>query len=367
MSDAGAGQTDHARSLRDAGIAAYCRREFAAAIPPLEELLRAQPRDVEARSVLGMAYCQLQRHGDAIRTLGEVLQVQPGNVDARLHLGISLAHSGRPDEARLQFNEVLRLQPGNTDARTWIESLNVSGAARQPLYQPAPPPKKMSGWGWLGLGRIGILVLVFLAVCCVSVVQGFQGFVEAQKFHQPQEMSYEEFVKKRPHEGWFRISHARLLVPSGVFQMKVRKGEKSGPVTSLCAPLASEEDPTRDEKHFVFVETEDPEIVATADEIRQLDERNQASEADAYVDKNLEKVFLKRTVEGVVQTGFKQTSLANAEELRTDPDTAPDFVVLAEGTRPDSSLSLLAMAGGTLGILIVLVPFGFWLRAQMRR
>ena len=126
---------------------------------------------------------------------------------------------------------------------------------------------------WLGGLRLAMFILAFVAVCCVGVVQGFQGLLEAQKFHKPEELTHQQFIKRRPHEGWFRIRNARLMVLGAVYEMKVRKGESTGPVTGVCAPLVPEDDPIQKEKHFVFVESEAPEIIAAASTLLTPDDQ----------------------------------------------------------------------------------------------
>jgi YaiO family outer membrane protein len=57
------------------------------------------------------------RHADALAKLDQLLRLQPGNVDARLNRGLSLLAMNRLDEAEAAFEAVLAAAPDYVDAR----------------------------------------------------------------------------------------------------------------------------------------------------------------------------------------------------------------------------------------------------------
>jgi len=102
QADAGGGQTRQPPVLDQARVQA------------LENIIRSDPKNAEARVQLGNAYFDAERYPDAITWYEDALKVDPKNVDASTDLGISYYYSNQADRALQQFDYSLKLDPKHT-------------------------------------------------------------------------------------------------------------------------------------------------------------------------------------------------------------------------------------------------------------
>lgn len=98
------------------GKAHFQKRDFPSAISDLNEVIRLDENNVEARLVLSQVLIQLGLLDEATVHLTDALGIDPENIQALLLRGRVYLLAEMPDEAMADFDEVLRLEPENTDA-----------------------------------------------------------------------------------------------------------------------------------------------------------------------------------------------------------------------------------------------------------
>ncbi len=115
-------------SSRDAdrfseGLHCYRSGQHDRAIRLLSDLLATDPRQVEARHVLGLSLRAVGRSTESVIQLRVVVGTQPKNAEAWSNLGVALREAGDPVGAReaLELSAVL----GRSDSQTWINLGNV--------------------------------------------------------------------------------------------------------------------------------------------------------------------------------------------------------------------------------------------------
>ncbi|WP_404424373.1 tetratricopeptide repeat protein [Nibricoccus sp. IMCC34717] len=77
------------------------------ALPGLEALARADPRNLEVWFLLGIGLVSVGRHADALPVLERVAKAAPKVADVHNNLGVALRHLGRVEEAERAFRQSL--------------------------------------------------------------------------------------------------------------------------------------------------------------------------------------------------------------------------------------------------------------------
>lgn len=94
-----------------------------------KKLLRASPRDSDARNLLGLLYIQERRFAEAAQQIRRAIATTPGVSQSHYNLGAALVGTGHPVEAAEQFTRSLELDPGNRTTELALSSaLNSAGA-----------------------------------------------------------------------------------------------------------------------------------------------------------------------------------------------------------------------------------------------
>jgi cytochrome c-type biogenesis protein CcmH/NrfG len=78
---------------------------------PLQDALRANPKDAAVLVKLGNLYYDHQAWPEAIRYYQQALDIRPGDPDVRTDMATAYYYSGFPDKAIDQFNQVLKKFP----------------------------------------------------------------------------------------------------------------------------------------------------------------------------------------------------------------------------------------------------------------
>jgi tetratricopeptide (TPR) repeat protein len=86
----------------------------------LEQAVKVQPQNAEARNLLGSAFAGLGRTTDAIDQFRLSLKAQPGYQNARYNLARALIKAGKLDEALAMFREVVAAYPQDAQARNGL-------------------------------------------------------------------------------------------------------------------------------------------------------------------------------------------------------------------------------------------------------
>src|SRR5882757_3023534 len=98
------------RLLQDA-LEMHRRGAVADAAARYAQILRFEPKNVDALCLLGLAYGQLKRPTDALDPLRKAIKVAPKHAAAHTFLGGVFKDLGRADDALASFNRAISHQP----------------------------------------------------------------------------------------------------------------------------------------------------------------------------------------------------------------------------------------------------------------
>lgn len=125
-----------------------------AAVSKLKQEVSANPQNAEAWALLGHAYFDINRYGEAIDAYKKSLELKPDNADVWTDLGVMYRRSGNPTEAVRAFNKAMEINPRHQQSRfnkgivlmhdlndpegaqqAWKELVNINPEARTPNGQ----------------------------------------------------------------------------------------------------------------------------------------------------------------------------------------------------------------------------------------
>jgi tetratricopeptide (TPR) repeat protein len=90
--------------------------KYAAAVAPLEAMVRKRPNDSEALLALGICYSQTGKPAEAVAVLQKHVALAPRSSDGRAVLGIVLLAMGRVLEAKPELEQAVRLDSSQAEA-----------------------------------------------------------------------------------------------------------------------------------------------------------------------------------------------------------------------------------------------------------
>jgi hypothetical protein len=195
------------------------------------------------------------------------------------------------------------------------------------------------------------LVLLFVCVIIFLFAMGGQGIYTAFKNRRPVVMSCEEFARTRPRTVWLALTNCTIDLTTAAYQtLRYRNVEMP---SGLFIPVrsASEKEPVKD---TVLLATRDPELMKTLHEMESQPSQEAVKE---WVARNVDRVFQRRDVKGLVQFGVELDSRQRSKLARLQKDLAPDFIILDDGKKPEvtQSFGYLALGGVFLIISVVMV------------
>ena len=208
-----------------------------------------------------------------------------------------------------------------------------------------------------GCSCVALLFISGLAMLIFGGVSTYEGL----RYRHPVAITYQEFVRQKPHGGWFRISGGILDVQESGY--RIEDGQEGGGAavnnaSELFIPL---QDPkvaaglSKDKTIHVMVQTSDPAIVATFKELHTVAQKSE-KEQDAYFDKNMSRVFVKRDFQGMVMSALNHgTKDLQATDKAYHDRLAPDYAFFKEGEEPSLFGGFVEFIGGLLLLLILLV------------
>ena len=227
----------------------------------------------------------------------------------------------------------------------------------------------------------------FLLILTIGLIAfGAQGLYVGLTNRTPTAMTYQEFVQKKPSSGWIEVSDARLDLLSTIHE----SNRFTGTIKKVYIPVGSSAagEAAGDGKIHLLLLTKDEAILKTLKDLEtatgggggllgRLNRRVKANQKrDAATEKpagdaglenalrfmveNRDKVVINRPVRGLIQFGLDSMSRDRHKIQAPDPDIAPDFAVLEDGTQPEVAVSaFMVIAGlGLAGLLLVSVPEG---------
>ena len=103
------------RLLQD-GLDMHRRGSVTAAADRYSQILKFEPKNVDALCLLGVAYGELGRSAEAVKFFRKAIKVAPKHAAAHNLLGAALKQLGRTDEALASFERAISQQPDFMDA-----------------------------------------------------------------------------------------------------------------------------------------------------------------------------------------------------------------------------------------------------------
>jgi hypothetical protein len=181
---------------------------------------------------------------------------------------------------------------------------------------------------------------------------GIQGIYEAIAHGKQRVVTYDQFVKSHPKEGWYKITNCVLSVPEAVW------AEKRGRIDEAYVPVYDgRKDAKEGEKTFLLLKTEDDGVLEPLTGIQKMDENLSEAQVSAYMLKNKEQLFQHKDLEGMLQFGLNATGETRDKVAGLNKELAADFVILEQNKKP----SLWGSVGMTVGGLVILaiIVLGF--------
>lgn len=82
----------------------------------LKELIRQNPKDLNAQIELGNIYMDTHRFADAIEAYSKALEIDPNNVDVRVDMGTCYRSIGKSDKAAEEYRKAISINPNHANA-----------------------------------------------------------------------------------------------------------------------------------------------------------------------------------------------------------------------------------------------------------
>ncbi len=131
----------HAAGELEEGVRLYEAGNYTAALPLLQQVVKADPGNGRAWTWLGATYLKLDRVPEARTALERAVVLVPQSPAAHFFLGLAYARLGETEKARAAFQKVLALEKGGEGyapaAAQWIRQL-AGAPAPSPSAAPAP-------------------------------------------------------------------------------------------------------------------------------------------------------------------------------------------------------------------------------------
>ena len=98
------------------GLSAPVMADTDAETRVLKDVLKNDPKNVDALIKLGNLYMDTNRFADAIDSYGRALVITPNNVDVRVDMGTCYRRLGHPDTAVQEYRKALTIDPRHLNA-----------------------------------------------------------------------------------------------------------------------------------------------------------------------------------------------------------------------------------------------------------
>jgi hypothetical protein len=214
-----------------------------------------------------------------------------------------------------------------------------------------------------GTMRLGCLMVGGAIACFVF---GYKGLSDNLKFRKPVTMTAAEFIKKKPAEGWYHISETSVLLIEAKYSVYKSKYSTSSDsnddiskASTIYLPVHAKDDletPTT-----LVLKTDDPAIKATLSELSAANDLKDEKQAEAWLEKNRDRVLIHPNLSGMVASGIDDSSSDKAELAKLGEELGPDFVVLNDGHEPPAAFKSIGLF--VLGIVLLpLAALGFGFR-----
>lgn len=242
------------------------------------------------------------------------------------------------------------------------------------------------------LRLIRALRLIWFAFICLGVgVVGLQMGIHkkrnAAQYHTPIVLSYDDFVRRHPKAGWFRITGCTLIAPDAVYSSGDPKHfeeheDGTGTITEAFVPVRRSE--MEDAPGHLVVLTKDVALRKVLHEMQGLglsetistpEDSGDSSDSDAvspedkatpaptdaaskqklkqWIHTNADRIIVTRTVEGMIRSEEDMDSDQKKCVASLGPDVlVPGSPVLEEGVTPINDNGNVEIGFGTVALLI---------------
>ncbi len=205
-------------------------------------------------------------------------------------------------------------------------------------------------------------LLLAASVGCIAL--GIEGIHNARTYQHPRTLTYAQFAKAAPKEGWFRVTGCRLDVLDAVYETVTYKGTKQDArtdptISRVWVPVEdASKDPGPDARVSLVLETQDEGILSTVREMARLEREDTGTSAiEKWARAHVSRLSVDRDVQGMVQSGILASDKDREQVARLAERTTPDYAILVDGKTPGSvggSVALLVF-GIFLGVLTILL------------
>lgn len=211
--------------------------------------------------------------------------------------------------------------------------------------------------------------LVVVVLTIALLVYGVNEIMQAGKYSQPKVMTYEEFVKSTPEEGWYHIRGAYCNVAGGVHFYEESHKDDVSSVSEVYVPVRSVaylDSDSKDEPPIkLLLQTRDPGILATYRSFGSLSDSMTKEQIQDYLKQHYDQIFVRKDVEGMVKSGLNSEESDKKRELeKLNKNLDANYAILEEGKKP----SMLAGLGLTaLGLLLAVGQLLYYISRAGRR
>ena len=235
--------------------------------------------------------------------------------------------------------------------------------------------------------RLGCLLVV---IGVGLTILGWEGLHNASSFKNPKTISYTDFVKSKPKEGWFRVTGCRIFVTQAVYQRrKEHRGYKTD-VNGESVRLTSEEENndvwisqawfpvhnsttwSKDDKvgMVLSVESGTPEnerILSGVEDLIKIQEGKlplSKEQLKSWGHDNAGRLIITADFNGMIDAGFLASEDDRKDVERLNEAVEPGFVMLKNGYSPSSTVGalFLLVVGIVVDVLALLVWLSFFLK-----
>ncbi|HLK60427.1 MAG TPA: hypothetical protein VKU00_27950 [Chthonomonadaceae bacterium] len=224
-------------------------------------------------------------------------------------------------------------------------------------------------------GCFAMRLAIILAVGTIALlIYGGNGIIKGIRYSRPVTLTYEQFLQQKPTAGWFHITGALMNVVDEVHIVdKDKHGSDNDPgvedMTHAYLPVYNADtfpDGADNKSIHMLVYTGDPAVVATIKDMAgQVGNNVSKDQAEAFLEKNKDRLFLTRDVEGMVKSGLDSESSDVKNLLNTNiKELDPNYVILEEGAKPALGLGLGLFV---LGLFLAAGQALYYVRNLIRR
>jgi hypothetical protein len=188
--------------------------------------------------------------------------------------------------------------------------------------------------------RLGCLLpLVSIAM----IFGGGQSLYTAIRNRKPVEISIDSLIEGKTEAKWLRITGGVLDTTNSAYPSAFGVGK----ATSMYVPLMQPDRDSDEDPIQVLVLTKDQGLLDFTNELRKFDEETTVKgAAEEFIAKNLDKLRVPKSVEGLVQYGIDSSSKRERKLHKIYGNLAEDAIILEEGEKPSMGLGVFMLFGG---------------------